>query len=275
MERDGIRLAFEEAGSGEPPLLLVHGWACDHTCLAPQFEHFARRHRVLTVDLRGHGASGAPLQDYTMAGFAEDLVWLCCRLDLRRPVVIGHSMGGVIALEILRPRPRLIAAIVALDSPMIMPPRTIDRLRTATAPLAGADFQAAARGFMNGMFLPTDDAARKARIVKAMSARPRHVLASAFQELLACPSAAAATASPVPIPLLAIASAGGHMADLHRLRELCPRLFLAQTACAGHFHQLEVPDQVNAMVERFIALVPLAVGRRAFRLADERQRDQS
>ena len=61
--RDGVALAYEEAGSGDPPLLLVHCWCCDHSYFQPQFEHFQRDHRVVAVDLRGHGASDKPVQD--------------------------------------------------------------------------------------------------------------------------------------------------------------------------------------------------------------------
>ena len=67
--REGIGLSYEEAGEGDPPLLLVHCWCCDHTFLAPQFEHFSRRHRVVTVDLRDHGESDKPEPPYTVAGF--------------------------------------------------------------------------------------------------------------------------------------------------------------------------------------------------------------
>ena len=82
LNRDGVGLAYEEAGRGEPPILLVHGWTCDHTYFAPQFEHFGRAHRTIAVDLRGHGESDTPEQDYTVAGFADDLAWLCEQLGV-------------------------------------------------------------------------------------------------------------------------------------------------------------------------------------------------
>jgi pimeloyl-ACP methyl ester carboxylesterase len=68
----------------------------------PQIETFRKRHRVVAVDLRGHGQSDKPEQAYTMRGFADDLVWLCREVRIERPVVIGHSMGGVIALTLAR-----------------------------------------------------------------------------------------------------------------------------------------------------------------------------
>ena len=57
--RDGVKLAFDQIGSGSPPLVLVHGWTCNHGYFAPQREHFSKRHRVVSVDLRGHGQSDA------------------------------------------------------------------------------------------------------------------------------------------------------------------------------------------------------------------------
>ena len=60
LRRDGVALFYEEAGVGELPMLLVHGLACDHTHLTPQLEHFSDDHRVVAVDLRGHGQSDAP-----------------------------------------------------------------------------------------------------------------------------------------------------------------------------------------------------------------------
>jgi pimeloyl-ACP methyl ester carboxylesterase len=252
--RDGVALAYEEAGRGTPPLLLVHGWLCDRTYLAPQLEHFRRRHRVIAVDLRGHGESDKPRQEYTMAGLADDLAWLCRQLGVERPVVVGHSMGGVVALQLLGRLPVPPAAIVALDSTIALPPRLLDHLRSLDEPLKGPRYREETRRFVEGLFLPTDDAGRRARIIEQMSSAPRHVIVSASEGLFADPYAGAATAPAIPVPLLAVTSAGDHMSDLGRLRELCPDLVTGQTVGAGHFHQLEVPDQVNAMIERFIAI---------------------
>jgi pimeloyl-ACP methyl ester carboxylesterase len=59
---------------------------------------FSRSHRTVSVDLRGHGRSDAPYQDYTMAAFADDLAWLCSELGVIKPIVVGHGMGGNVAL---------------------------------------------------------------------------------------------------------------------------------------------------------------------------------
>jgi pimeloyl-ACP methyl ester carboxylesterase len=105
--KDGTALFYEEAQGDEPPILLVHVIACDHTHFGPQFEHFARRgHRVVAMDLRGHGKSDKPHQSYTMELFTEELAWMCAQLGPKKPVVIWHSLGGVVALALALSCPR-------------------------------------------------------------------------------------------------------------------------------------------------------------------------
>jgi pimeloyl-ACP methyl ester carboxylesterase len=81
--RDGIQLSFEIAGAGPPEFLFVHGLGGDRTHFTPQMEYFARQGRVVTAELRGHGESDKPHQAYSIEGFAEDLVWLCTRQQIR------------------------------------------------------------------------------------------------------------------------------------------------------------------------------------------------
>src|SRR4029450_6066317 len=71
--RDGVKLAYLDTGSGDPALVFIHGWCCNHTMWGEQTKAFAQRHRVIAVDLRGMGASDKPDQDYDIDGFAEDI----------------------------------------------------------------------------------------------------------------------------------------------------------------------------------------------------------
>ena len=251
LTRDGVALAYLETGRGAPPLLLVHCWCGDHTHLAPQLEHFGRTHRVVAVDLRGHGASDTPAQEYTVAGFADDLAWLCDQLRLAKPVVVGHSMGGNVAFELARRYPELPAAVVALDSAIVRPPWLLEAAQQHAAALRGPDYREAQRRFAEGLFVPTDDARLKARLSDGLASVPQHVALSAWeQHLLVWDGAAAAAACKVPALFV---SSGTPLSDVARFRELTPQLVTGQTVGTGHFIPLFVPEQVNAMVERFLA----------------------
>lgn len=251
LSRDGVTLAYEEAGSGAPPLVFVHGFGSDHTSFAPQVERFRAAHRVVAVDLRGHGASDAPQQDYTIAGFADDVAWLCEQLGLYRPLVVGHSMGGLVALELGARRADLVAGIALLDAPVCAPAPLLEGLAGLAQALRGPHYQAAVRGFIEqAIFLPTDDADVKARVLAVVDRMPQHVMVAEMDELARYDSAAVTAACAVPALLI---TAAFPLADVARARELCPTLQVGQTVGAGHFHQLLVPQQVNAMLERFLA----------------------
>jgi pimeloyl-ACP methyl ester carboxylesterase len=248
--RDDVKLAFDQTGGGTPPIVLVHGWTCDHTYFAPQRDYFARRHRVVSVDLRGHGASDKPPGPYTIAGLADDVAWLCRELGLHKPVVIGHSMGGMTALELAGRHPDLPSAVVVCDSPVAVPASLAAGLSRVTEHLAHPGWRSAHRALLSDMFfLPAASSARKEQILTDMTSAPDHVTIGCWQGIITSDMERAAAACKAPFLYLAAAVP---LADFARLRELAPQVIIGQTVGAGHFHQLEVPAQVNAMIDRFL-----------------------
>jgi pimeloyl-ACP methyl ester carboxylesterase len=97
-------------------------WAEIARILRPRW-YFARQGRVLTAELRGRGESDKPQQAYSIEGFAEDLVWLCTRQQIIKPVIVGLSMGGNMALEIAASHPEFPAGLVLLDSGVLFLPQ--------------------------------------------------------------------------------------------------------------------------------------------------------
>ncbi|MFA5323582.1 MAG: alpha/beta hydrolase, partial [Smithella sp.] len=71
--KDGTPISYEVYGSGEPTLVFVHGWSCDSRYWRAQVPHFSKEHRVVTLDLAGHGHSGMTRKNYSMVSFGEDV----------------------------------------------------------------------------------------------------------------------------------------------------------------------------------------------------------
>jgi pimeloyl-ACP methyl ester carboxylesterase len=251
LKRHNVSLFYEEAPGGAPPLVLVHGWACDHTFMAPQFVAFRGAHRVVAVDLRGHGRSDKPQQDYTIPAFADDLAWVCRELALDQPVVIGHSMGGAVALELAAAGPQALSGVALLDTAVLPAPEAWAGVQPVLAALRTPGYREVVRQFVaDAFFLASDDPQLKESAIRAMLETPHHVLASAFEGIFAWDSAAAAARCRVPTLYVASTRPRG---DVDRFRQACPALVHGQVVCSGHFVQLVVPDQVNAMVGRFLA----------------------
>jgi pimeloyl-ACP methyl ester carboxylesterase len=251
VKRDGVKLFYEETGVGGPPMVFVHGWCCNRTHFAAQVAHFAPSYRCISLDLRGHGDSDKPEGAYSIAGFADDVAWLCGQIGARKPVIVGHSMGGAVALSLAARYAELPAAIVMLDGAIFPPPALLAMTEPLAAAFASPGYAEALRALFEQMFMATDDAGRRAAIVAKAVETPQHVVAAEWAALWGNDSAADASACGVPALYV-----GSHapVADMAALRAAMPNAVLAQTAGAGHFHQLEVPEQVNAMIERFLAI---------------------
>ena len=114
ISRDGVKLFYREEGSGDPPIVFVHGGAVDHSTWDEHMAHFAPRHRVVAMDLRGHGQSDkvGPLTSDT---FRDDLAALIDQLDLAPAVVVGASRGGGIANRVAVDYPGQVKALVLID----------------------------------------------------------------------------------------------------------------------------------------------------------------
>jgi pimeloyl-ACP methyl ester carboxylesterase len=255
LERNAVALYYEEAGAGDPAMVFVHGWTGDHTQFGPQVEHFSRRQRAVVVDMRGHGHSDAT-RPFDIPTFSDDVAWLCERLALDRPVVVGHSMGGMIAVELAARRPELVRAVIALDSPFVAAGELGSTVGPVLEALGGPDHLAARRQMAVTSIGPYLSPEQRDRLVATHCVPARHVAEEAFTSVVGWDGAK--TLSEVDNPVLAISSGmggrGGHT-DASRLAATCPQLFVGAVVGAGHFIQLEVPDQVNAMIERFLWII--------------------
>ena len=113
---DGVPIRYDAAGKGDPALVFVHCGGCNRGFWDGQMAYFAAKHRVVALDLAGHGQSGSGRKDWTMDAFGEDVVSVVEALGLKRVVLIGHSLGGPAVLEAARRMPGRVAGLVLVDS---------------------------------------------------------------------------------------------------------------------------------------------------------------
>jgi pimeloyl-ACP methyl ester carboxylesterase len=250
-ELDRVRLYYERAGSGDPELLFVPGWCCDHTAFQPQFDHFSQAYAVTALDLRGCGRSDAPEDGYGIRDLADDLAQFCAAVGIEKPVVAGHSLGGMICVELGARYPSLPAGLVLVDPGPIAPlQNSVAFFDVAPEQLAGPAGEDVRRLWVEDMGCRDEELARC--IVELMSKVPLPIATAVIRGINEWNGRGALALCAVPTLLLRAELDAEP--DALRLREIKPDLEVGITVGAGHFHQLEVPDQVNAMIERFLAL---------------------
>lgn len=185
LSKDGTPISYEVHGLGEPALVFVHGWSCDARYWRFQIPYFAKKHRVVVLDLAGHGHSGMGRATYTMAAFGEDVAAVAEAAGGTKAVLIGHSMGGSVIAEAARRMPVRVIGLIGVDTlENIEYPLTKEELQKMTAPLE-RDFKAGSRAFVSEMILPQTDPRLREWILADMSAAPPVVALSAMREMMA------------------------------------------------------------------------------------------
>ncbi len=245
-------LGYDAVGVGEPGLLFLHGWCGDRSFFAPQFDYFSGTHRVVSVDLPAHGVSAVP-KEYSIEAFANETAELARELDLGPSVVFGHSIGAMVGLALAQHSPDVVAAVALIDPPPLSKEVWKGFSAQLISSFEGSDGPACRRQFVEQMFLPTDDPTRRAEIVKSMTAVPNEIAIPLVRAIAAYDAMAALRECQVPVVTISSAVPTN---DATTLREANPAITLGQTVGAGHFLQLEVPEQVNPMIERFLAIIP-------------------
>ena len=203
---DGTPIAFEVHGRGEPTLVLVHGWSCDARYWREQLSHFAARHRVVTVDLAGHGHSGTGRENYTMSAFGEDVRAVADVVGSDRLILVGHSMGGLVVAEAARLLPGRVLGLIAVDALHDLDyPVTEEQAAGMIAPLE-ADFPVACRQFAASMIRPDTGVELGEWIMADMAAAPRNVALSAMREYMGewITGAGSAIFEELPLPVVAV-----------------------------------------------------------------------
>jgi para-nitrobenzyl esterase len=245
---DGTSIHYTMAGSG-PPLVFLHGWSCDRTYWREQLPAFAEDHTVVAIDLAGHGESSAKRETWTLEQLGDDVAVVVRELALERPILIGHSMGGAVALEAARRLGPNVAGIVSVDSlqnaELRYPPERIAELIDSYR----RDFAGTCDGFVRSMFLPSADAKLVAWTVEDMCAAPPAVAVPLLEQFPKYDVGAAMKAVAAPIRSI---NAAMMPTALEINRKYAPGYDAIVLDGVGHFLQLEAGERFNAALRTTI-----------------------
>jgi pimeloyl-ACP methyl ester carboxylesterase len=259
---DGVRIAYHVYGHGDPAVVLIHGWACDSSYWRAQLADLASKYTTVTLDLAGHGASGHDRTDWSMANFGRDVAAVVQRLPNRRIVLVGHLMGGPVALEAAPLVGDRLIGVIGVDTftSLDRPPPAPQVLETQIAPFR-ADFVGYMHHFVPQLFAQSADPAFVRKVADDMSREPPQI---AIAALISLNTLDFDTLLPrIHVPIVAIDSDFGHTPDQARIRKIYPAFRAVLLESSGHFLMLEDPQRFNPILMREIAhLISGQAGRR-------------
>ncbi|MFT3765906.1 MAG: alpha/beta hydrolase [Minicystis sp.] len=122
-ETNGISIHYIRTGGAKPPVVLLHGLTGNGACWTPLARAIEGEFDVVMPDARGHGGSSAPHRGYRYDDHAGDVVGLLRGLSLSRPVLLGHSMGGMTAAVVASRGAGLLRGLILVDPTFLSPER--------------------------------------------------------------------------------------------------------------------------------------------------------
>lgn len=253
LSEDGTPISYEIHGAGEPALVFVHGWSCDARYWRAQVPHFSKKHRVVVLDLAGHGHSGSTRSKYTMKAFGEDVQAVTEATGSFNVILIGHSMGGSVIAEAARLIPHRVIGIIGVDTlENIEYPMTREELDSSMAPLK-SDFQAGSRAFVQQMISSQTNPQLREWILADISSAPPAIALSAMNEMMAqyITGEAATIFDKLRIPVIAV------NADLWPINYEANRRHMFSFDAivlkeADHFLMMNRPEDFNRALEKAI-----------------------
>jgi sigma-B regulation protein RsbQ len=247
---DGIAIAYTVAGSGAPALVFIHGWMCDQTFWSEQVEAFAVDHAVVTLDLPGHGLSGMDRDNWSLMAYGADVRAVVAHLDLHDVVLIGHSMGGPVALEAARLMPERVIAVVAVDAlhnaDVKFDPDAIQRLVAAYE----NDWVGTCQEFSASMFPDGADPALIERVTDAMCDGPPEIGLTLTRQFFDYELAPALAAVSVPVRFI---NSAGYPTNIEVNRKYQPNFDGVVMSGVGHFLMMEQPGAFNEQLRKVLA----------------------
>jgi pimeloyl-ACP methyl ester carboxylesterase len=247
---DGLKIHSTSAGAGPATIVFVHGWTCDLSSWAAQVPAFAKKYRVIALDLPGHGTSDSPKDGkFSMTLFARAVEAVRAEAKADKIVLVGHSMGAPVILQYALLYPTHAAAIVAADGPLDM--RQFARALNGQKPppLGGADGLKARETMIRGMFTPQTPPALQQHILAMMLKTPEATATGAMASIFTPDIRADAATS---VPALEILAGTGQPANVDEARQLLPHFEQTQVAGTGHFVMMEKPSEFNRLLADFL-----------------------
>lgn len=252
---DGTHVQYRVYGKGDPVLVFIHGWSCDSNYWREQIPAFKDRYTLVTVDLAGHGGTDASRTDWSIAKFGQDVASAMAAVPGKRLVLVGHSMGGPVAIEAARALGDRVAGIIGIDT-----------FKTIGAPVPSkaqvdailrpfeADFIGHTRALVaETLFAPGASRELANKVAYDMSLSPPRVAIPALRALLEYDFTE--PLKDISVPVVAIESQLGEPVNEARIRKALPRFKRVTLEVPGHFLMMEAPAAFNAALEAEIAAI--------------------
>lgn len=246
---DGVTIVYSAAGAGEPALVFIHGGLADRTFWDAQLRAFAGSHRVIALDLPGHGDSGANRTKWGFPEFGADVKAVVDAEKLNRIVLFGNSLGGPVAIEAALLLPGRVLGVVGVDTFHSLDYSVTPEEARTRAEAFRADYAGSLKQMVKALFHADADPAVIADAERRMMRTPPDAAYAMFMSMAGY--VPAASARKLAVPLRAI-NGDMYPTDVAGVRKVKADFDVAVMKHMGHYPMLERPDEFNRLVAEVV-----------------------
>jgi pimeloyl-ACP methyl ester carboxylesterase len=247
---DGVPIAFTVTGSGEPTVVLIHCGFCDQSVWRYQVGPLSEHSRVVTLDLAGHGASGAQREVWSVWAFAEDVKAVLDVIGADRVVLVGSSLGGSVALATAEKMPGRVVGVIGVDTfqDLARPPVLPEVLRKQLEPFE-RDFEASCPRLVDALLPDDADPELVTELQQLMCSIPAERALAIWDGLVEWRLHEVAQGLEIPIRVI---NGPQVSTDVTAIRERISDFDAVVLEGVGHFPMLERPE---LFTERLLEMV--------------------
>ncbi len=247
---DKVMIAYAAGGSGEPGLVFIHGALADRTFWDDQLKAFADRHRVVAVDLAGHGESGINRKRWGVPEFGGDVRAVVRAERLNRVILIGNSLGGPAAVEAALLMPGKVLGVIGVDTfqdvvHALTPEQARERAEAFRSDPAGG-----VKAMTRRLFQPDADPKIVADAELRMARTSPNAAYAIFISIGGYDTGAAVRR--LEVPLRAV-NGDLYPTDVDAVRKMKPDFEAKIMTHMGHYPMLERPEEFNRLLAETIA----------------------
>ncbi len=247
---DGVTIVYSAAGSGKPALLFVHGGLAERSFWDAQLKAFAQNHRVIAVDLPGHGDSGAERKKWGLPEFGADVRAVVEAEKIDKVILIGNSLGGPVAIEAAHRLPGKALGVIGADTFQRIDYTVTPEEARQRAEAFRRDYSGSLKQMVRQLFHPDAEPALMADAEKRMSQTPPQTAYAIFMSMSGYDLGA--SASKLAVPLRAI-NGDLYPTDIPGVRRIKPDFDAVILTHIGHYPMLECPEEFNRRLGELVA----------------------
>lgn len=253
---DGINLYYNDYGQkGQVPFIFIHGWISSSEFWRNQVKKLKDKRRIIVLDLRGHGKSDKPREEYSIKKFSEDLESFMDKLGVTKAILVGHSMGGMIALQFTLDHQEKVEKLILIDTLAKSSFSIRRKMLFFISQIAfSISYESFMRYYLKRIFRKNYPKVILEKTLEKVLKNPKYVVKSCYSAIKTFNVSQELASITIPTCIIQGSESFIPLSQAKYFEKKIRNTYLAIIEGAGHSTPRETPKKVNEVIEKFIQM---------------------